>query len=156
MPLNSVKALYDGLKFTVPAESCTEPQVEALEKKLGFALPPNYREFLLWMGQSPSGILFGSSWLPDDLPDLKPALIKFLAANNFPEKLPDDAFVFWENQGYVYTFLRLSQGDASPVYRYHGTLETTTFTAINPSYESWLAQQIQEHVERMKSFGKPW
>jgi hypothetical protein len=60
------------------------------------------------------------------------------------------------SQNYVFTFLRLSQGDNSPVYRYHGTLDTTAFTPINQSFAEWLQMQIQTHVDRMKSLGEPW
>lgn len=156
MYLDFVKALFDGLNFTVRPEACAPDQVQALEKQLGISFPAPYREFLLWMGQSRAGMLLGSDWLPDDLPLLKDKAKNLLASNNFPQPLPDDAFVFWMSQGYVFAFLRLSQGDNSPVYRYHGTLDTAAFTAINQSFAEWLQTQIQEHVERMKSLGEPY
>jgi hypothetical protein len=156
MTLDFVKALFDGLNFTVRPESLSEPQVQALEKQLNLTFPASYRDFLLWMGQSRAGMLLGSDWLPDDLPGLKAKATKLLAGNNFPEKLPDDAFVFWMSQGYVFTFIRLSQGDNSPVYRYHGTLDTQTFTQINQNFGEWLTTQIQDHVQRMKSLGQQW
>jgi hypothetical protein len=127
-----------------------------MEKQLGITFPPSYREFLLWMGQSPAGILLGSDSLIDDLPDLKRKTIKLMQSNNFPKQLPADAFVFWMNQNNVATFLLLSQADASPVYRYHQTLDMQDFTVINQTYPEWLAQQIQDHVERQKSFGQKW
>src|SRR5438034_7072153 len=108
MPLDSVKTLFDSLKFTVHPQPCTEAQVQAMEKQLGITFPPSYREFLLWMGQSPAGILLGSDWLIDDLPDLKRKTIKLMQSNDFPKPLPADAFVFWMNQNNVATFLLLS------------------------------------------------
>ncbi len=156
MSLDSVKALFTSLKFSVQPEGCTADQVQAMEKQLGINFPPSYREFLLWMGVSPAGILLGSDWLIDDLPDLKRKTIKLMQSNNFPMQLPADAFVFWMNQNNVATFLLLSQADTSPVYRYHQTLDMQDFTVINQSYPEWLAQQIQDHVERQKSFGQKW
>ena len=156
MQLDYARAMFDGLNFTVRPEACSPDQVQALEKQLAITFPAPYRDFLLWMGQSRAGMLLASDWLPDDLPLLKDKAKKLLADNKFPQPLPDDAFVFWMSQGYVFTFLRLSQGDNSPVYRYHGTLETTTFTPINQSFAEWLQAQIQEHVDRMKSLGQSW
>ena len=156
MSLDSVKGVFADLKFSAQPEGATLDQVQGAEKQLGISLPPAYREFLQWMGVSPAGILLGSDWLIDDLPDLKPKAIKLMASNNFPKQLPADAFVFWMNQNNVLTFVLLSQGDASPVYRYHQTLDTKDFTIINKDYPEWLTQQIQEHVERQKSFGQKW
>ena len=156
MRLTSVKSLFDGLKFTVRPDACTPDQVQALENQLNIKLPNDYKEFLLWMGAGHSGILLADQWLPEDLPELRAKAIQMLADNKFPQKLPDDAFVFWMSQGYVFTFVRLAAGDNSPVFRYHSTLETTDFTPIALNFGDWLSQRIQEHVERMKGFGRPW
>ena len=156
MYLDFVKALFNGLNFTVLPEASSPDQVQALSQQLGHAFPAPYNEFLLWMGQSRAGMLLGSDWLPDDLSPLKDKAKNLLATNKFPQPLPDDAFVFWMSQGYVFAFLRLSQGDNSPVYRYHSTLDTTAFTQISPSFGEWLQTQIQEHVDRMKSLGQPY
>ena len=156
MSLANVKSLFDSLKFTNRPEPCTEAQVQALEKQLAFTLPSHYREFLLWMGQNRGGIQLGAQWMTDDLPTLKAQATKLLAENKFPQKLPDDAFVFWFSQDYIFTFTKLSQGDDSPVYRYHATLDPTDFTIINKNFGDWLAEQIQLHVNRMRSFGKPY
>src|SRR3954467_8686392 len=127
MDITFVKALFDGLKFMNQPEPCTPDQVQALEKQLGVTFSKSYKDFLLWMGQSRCGILIADSWLTDDLPDLKQKAIKMLETNNFPKKLPPDAFVFWMSQGYIFAFTLLSAGDNSPVFRYHSTLDTTDF-----------------------------
>src|SRR5262249_38088739 len=156
MSLANVKSLFDSLKFTNKPEPCTEDQIKALEKQLALAFPPDYREFLLWMGQNRCGVQLGAQWMTDDLPDLKTQAVKLLADNKYPQKLPDDAFVFWFSQDYIFTFTRLSQGDASPVYRYHETLDPTDFSVINKNFGDWLSEQIQLHVNKMRSFGKPY
>jgi len=154
MPLDSVKALFDSLKFTVHPQPCTEDQVQALEKQLGITFPPSYREFLLWMGQNKAGIELTSSWGPDDLPGMKAKILQAMKDMNFPEKLPDDAFVFWDNQDYAFAFLLLSQGDDSPVYRYHQTLDPTTFGQTHNSFADWLTEHIEAHVDKLRKLGQ--
>jgi hypothetical protein len=156
MELSQVRALFNGLNFKAKAEPLTADQVKAVEQQLKIAFPNAYRDFLLWMGKSQAGVQLTADWRPDDLPRLRPKALKMLEDNKFPEKLPDDAFVFWMSQGYIFNFIRLSKGDSSPVYRYHSTLDTTTFTEIYPSFPDWLAAQIQEHVDKLKSLGRQW
>lgn len=158
MPLDNAKALFNSLGFTVQPQPSTEEEIAALEKQLGVTLPGVYREFLLWMGKSRAGILLGSKWLIEDVPGLKASLISALATYNAALKLPDDAFPFWDSQDYEYAFLRLSQGDASLVYRFHGTLDLTvsSFPIASVNFEQWLIEKMQQHVERMKSLGQPY
>lgn len=158
MALEQTKTLFTNLKFTHQPEACTEDQIQALEKQLGFKVPGVYREFLLWMGKNRSGILLGTDWLIEDVPGLKVKLVKLIATNKSPAKLPDDAFVFWGTQGYQFNFLRLSEGDTSKVYRYHGTLDMTApeFPVINQTFGDWLSEHIQAHVTKLKGFGKQW
>jgi hypothetical protein len=156
--LDSVKTSFNTLNFTVKIEPSTEDQIKAVEQQLGITFPPSYRDFLLWMGNRRAGMLFGTQWFLSDLPLLRGELSKALAKANFPAKLPDDALVFWNNQGEEYNFIRLSQGDNSPVYRYHTTLELKAqdFPVIFANFPEWLLQKINDHVKRMRSLGKPY
>src|SRR5690349_17158462 len=133
MALNSARTLYTNLNFRTPAQPLAETDVQALEKQLGITFPSSYRDFLLWMGKNRAAMDTNSSWGPDDLPGLKAKILQAMKDMNFPDKLPDDAFVFWDNQDYEFAFLRLSQGDNSPVFRYHQTLDPTTFSQTFPS-----------------------
>jgi hypothetical protein len=154
MALDSVKTFFNDQKFTTHAEAYTEAEVQELEKKLNIKFPAPYRDFLLWMGKNRAGIDPSSAWAAEDLPGLKAKILQAMKDMNFPEKLPDDAFVFWDNQDYAFTFLRLSQGDNSPVYRYHQTLDPTTFAQTHASFSDWLAEHIQAHVNKMKQLGE--
>jgi hypothetical protein len=158
MALEQAKTLFTDLKFTRPAEPCTEDQIQALEKQLGIKVPNIYREFLQWMGKNRAGLLVGTKWLIEDVPGLKPELVKLIATNKSPAALPDDAFVFWGTQGYEFHFMRLSEGDASKIYRYHGTLDMkeAAFPVISQNLNDWLAERIQAHVKKLKGFGQKW
>lgn len=156
MPLDAVKSLFNSLNFTVHPKPCAEDKVQALEKQLGITFPPSYREFLLWMGENHAGIEFTSSWGPDDLVDMKTKILRAMQDMNFPVKLPDDAFVFWDNQDYAFAFMTLSKGDESPVFRYHQTLDPTNFAQTHASFADWLSEHIQAHVDKLKKMGQTW
>ncbi len=50
----------------------------------------------------------------------------------------------------------LSKGDDSPVYRYHQTLDPTTFGQTHASFADWLTEHIEAHVDKLRQLGQPY
>src|SRR6266851_6487960 len=120
MYLDQVKARLEDLHIVSTDEivPCTEDEVHTLERQLGFSLPGAYKEFLLWMGHGAGILLRGSDCFYQHLPPLRTWAEELLEENNFPEPLPEDAFVFFMHQGYQFNFFRISEGDDPPVHFY--------------------------------------
>ena len=99
MYLDRVKKQLIELRLASPDEllGCTQDEVIKLEVKLGFLLPKAYQEFILLMGNGAGKFLRGSDCFFRDLPCLKTWAIALLEENNFPESLPEDAFVTFDN-----------------------------------------------------------
>ncbi|MBL1175764.1 hypothetical protein [Pantanalinema sp. GBBB05] len=49
---------------------------------------------------------------------IRESALELMQFNNFPEALPDDAIVFTAHQGYVFGFIRASEGDNPPIHFY--------------------------------------
>ena len=96
-------------------------EVEQSEQSIGFALPIQYREFLLAIGHD-AGLLFrGTDILfrnVEDLLELRNEAEDLLEENKETFNLPADAFVFSMHQGYEFNFFVLSEGNDPPVYQY--------------------------------------
>ncbi len=120
MYLDKIKKQLIELKLAFPEEQvgCTRNEVILLEQQLGISLPTAYHEFLLSMGHSAGKFLQGSDCFFQHLLSLQEWAFELLNENNFPKKLPEDAFVFYMHQGYQFSFFRLSEGDDPPTYSY--------------------------------------
>ncbi len=125
---------------------CTENEVRILERQLGFSLPGAYRKFLLWMGHGAGILLRGSDCFYQHLPPLRTWAEELLEENNFPEPLPEDAFVFYMHQGYLFYFVRVGEGDDPPVYFYSEAMDPRAFIKAHPNLADFLNYQIEVEV----------
>jgi len=157
MAIESSKTLFTSLKFSEAIAPASEDKIKETEKLLGITFPSAYREFLAWMGTDRAGILLGSEWMLEDLPNLGNKMYNKMVEMNFPKPYPEDAFVFLGKQDYEFVFLRLNEGtngDESLVYRYHATLDMTDFAAIANNFNEWLNEQIRDHVRKLQALGR--
>jgi len=97
-------------------QGCSEKEIEQLEKHIGSKLPQDYREFLILMGHRAGAFRRGSDYLYKDLFNLTDLTRDTLRGGSF--ELPNDAFVFFSHQGYIFTYFKLSDGDDPPIYTY--------------------------------------
>jgi len=125
---------------------CTEEEVLLLEKQFHLLLPTAYKEFLLTMGKGADGFLVGSDFLYHDVPGLQEVAQEMLAEDAFPQKLSQDAFVFFMHQGYQFNFFHTSEGDNPPVYRYYEGKDQETFPLIYPHYTDFLLTELRDHA----------
>ncbi len=145
MYLDEVKKRWEELHI-VRAEKilpCTEDEVGTLEQQIGISLPGAYKEFLLWMGHRAGGFLRGSDCFYDSLPPLRAWAMRLLWENDYAEPLPEDAFVFSMHQGYLFYFVRVSEGDDPPVYFYSEAMDPPAFIIEHPN----LADFLNYHIE---------
>jgi hypothetical protein len=157
--LAEAKRYWDEFK-SAPLQPCTPEEIFDLEKRLGFGLPPAYREFLLWMGHGA-----GSFWSEREgvqnafyakiKPYMRTRLLRMMRQDVPPGHtlLPDDAFVFWRADFGVSMFLRLSEGDDPPIYIYRGDTRDLDFEVRAPSFSAMLLDEIQRHVEFITKYG---
>jgi hypothetical protein len=146
MYLEKVKARLEELHLAqldkiIP---CTEEEVRTLEQEVGLSLPAAYREFLLWMGHGTDGLLRGSDCLYEDLILLQRDAVGLMKEDDYPEPLPEDAFVFLMHQGYQFGFFRTSEGDDPPVYRYYEGADQSSITTIGPHFSEHLLSVVED------------
>ena len=157
MYLDRFKARFQELgrvkkRYAKRVLSCTEKQVRSLEKQCGLSLPAAYKEFLLWGGIQAGGFLVGSDFFYDpQMYQLREGLEALLKEDEFPEPLPEDAFVFGGHQGYIFWFFKTSDGDDPPVYGYKEEsapilFEAVPFRKIAPSYSQFLLEALEEEA----------
>lgn len=132
---------------------CTEEEVSSLELQLGVSLPSAYREFLLWMGHGAGQLMQGSDCFFAQLLTIQEWAKELLQENSFPEKLPDDAFVFFMHQGYQFSFLRTTEGDDPPIYYFLEDEEQTSFIKIHEHYHEFLATEIEMYAKFVAQYG---
>lgn len=88
--------------------------VEALERRLGFCLPQDYRDFLLWMGCDYEGIFRGSAWFIDCVFANKEVLRGLLQEAGSRYVLKDSHLVFFTHQGYMAAWFDTESSDRNP------------------------------------------
>ncbi len=96
-------------------DGCTEAEVAALERQVGFSLPLAYRQYLLWMGKDEFGIFIGSDFFIDSVLSNTEWLPELLAENKVQFSLPEHYLVFFGHQGYVSTWFALPSTDDNPI-----------------------------------------
>ena len=133
---------------------CTEEEVIRLEQVTHLSLPLAYKEFLRTMGNNAGTLLAGSDWLYPRLLRLQEGAREMLVEDNSLLQLPDDTFVFYMHQGYVFGFFRTSEGDDPPVYRYHEITDKEKFFRLYPSFTEFLLDSIREHADAVRQLRK--
>ena len=150
MYLNRIKELLLQLKVAYSEANvfpCNEHEVQELERAVGLKLPAAYKEFLLWAGHGAGWLMEGSRFYYDDLLAIQETAREMLQENESPDKLPDDAFVFWSHQGYQFSFFRTSQGDDPPVHHYcEGENNEKLIIAKQRSFTRFLEVEIEDHA----------
>jgi hypothetical protein len=148
MYLDGVKARFKELhlvrrKKIIP---CTEREIRIMEQHIGLPLPGAYKEFLLWMGHGAGGFMRGSDCFYEHLPRLRAWAMELLWENGYAEPLPEDAFVFYMHQGYLFYFVRAGEGNDPPVYFYSEAMETPAFIIKHPNLADFLNYRIEVYV----------
>lgn len=146
MHLQEAKKRVEQLMGDRKMIPCTPEEVERLEQWKGHRLPEAYREILLWMGRWGGGLLRGSECFYGDLRYIQSEARELLAENQFPEALPEDAFVFFMHQGCQFNFFRLDEGDDPPVYRYLEGTEQISFRLIYAHFSEFVMAEINQHI----------
>ena len=154
MYLDTVKQQLQQLGLVQPDElvGCTASEISKFEQELGISLPKAYQEFLLEMGHGAGQFLRGSDCFFKHLPYLREWAIDLLEENNFPQPLPNDAFVFFMHQGYQFSFFILSEGDDPPIYSYCEGENTIKFTKSNAKFSEFMKQEVEIHKEYLLAF----
>jgi hypothetical protein len=134
------------LKIARPSEivGCTPSEVQQVALDQGSPLPLRYAQFLSEMGRRAGEFLRGTDvFYPEVLRQRQDAL-ELLIENESSLSLPDDAIVFLMHQGYVFLFIRASEGDDPPVYHYKEGNET--FTRPSATFTQFLYDSLQVHA----------
>ncbi|WP_234300941.1 SMI1/KNR4 family protein [Sphaerospermopsis aphanizomenoides] len=130
---------------------CSELEIIQLEKTQGINLPRTYKDFLKIMGHGADKFLRGSDCFYEHLPQLQVWAKQLLLENDFPQSLPDDAFVFFMHQGYQFSFFRLSEGDNPPIYSYCEGQEESYFIKTHDQFSDFLAVEIDLYFQSSMS-----
>jgi len=92
----------------------SEAEVSDLERQLGFSLPADYREFLLWFGRDYNGVLRGTDTFIDHVLENTEELPNLLAKNGLEEKLPKQFVCPFMHQGYIATWFEVPTCEDDP------------------------------------------
>lgn len=130
--------------------ACNREEISKLEQQVGIKLPSAYQEFLQIMGKGAGQFLRGSDCFYPELLELQKAAIEILEENNFPQTLPQDAFVFFMHQGYQFSFFRLSEGENPPTYSYCEGESQQDFIQTHQRFSDFLATEIELYVNYLK------
>ncbi|MEA5550511.1 SMI1/KNR4 family protein [Anabaena cylindrica UHCC 0172] len=127
--------------------SCSDLEIIQLEQQQGIILPSTYKDFLKMMGNGAGKFLRGSDCFYQHLPQIQEWAKQLLVENDFPQALPEDAFVFFMHQGYQFSFFRLSEGDNPPTYSYCEGQKEPYFVKIHDQFSDFLAVEIELYLE---------
>ena len=141
-------------KLNIYYVGATDSEIETMSNKLVVTnkLPSCYYEFLLNFGKDMDrkegfdrGFLVGNDVFIDDLEanNGEDGLKGLLEDDDSSLQLPENAFVFYGHQGYVYTFFKLDEGDNPPVYGYIEGYEGEQFPKLSDS----LSQFYEDYLE---------
>ncbi|MFN6479392.1 SMI1/KNR4 family protein [Nostoc sp. DedQUE07] len=130
---------------------CSDLEIIQFEQQQGITLPSNYKNFLKIMGHGAGKFLRGSDCFYQHLPQIQEWANQLLVENNFPEALPEDAFVFFMHQGYQFSFFRLSEGDNPPTSSYCEGQEESYFVKSHDTFSDFLAVEIDLYLKSSMS-----
>lgn len=100
--LNDAALYYEkNLALLGAPRGCSEEEILAYEKMIGFSFPAAYKEFLSWMGNDRYGLFRGSNCCIEDLMGNCSALKELLEENNVKYDFPEFYLVFYMHQGYI-------------------------------------------------------
>lgn len=118
----------------------TPDEIARVEQALGVVFPPSLERFAQRMGNGAQVFLTGTDTRVSGITERTREASAMLTEAGLP--FPEDAIVFVGHQGYDFTWLRASLGDASPVY---GFVEGASAIEDRfPSFGLWLAWALQQ------------
>ena len=130
---------------------CTKQEVKEIETRINHPLPVNYKHFLLALGKSAGQFLKGSDCFYPTILYLNEDAREILEANNFPQALPEDAFVFFMHQGYQFSFFPLNEGDNPLIYYFNEGEQQLSFTQSHEHFTDLLTTEIELHQKYLMS-----
>ncbi|MEH2175112.1 SMI1/KNR4 family protein [Nostoc sp.] len=130
---------------------CSDLEIIQFEQQQGITLPSIYKDFLKMMGHGAGKFLRGSDCFYQHLPQIQEWAKELLVENDFPEPLPEDAFVFFMHQGYQFSFFRLSEGDNPPTYSYCEGQQESCFVKSHDTFSDFLAVEIELYLKSSMS-----
>lgn len=131
---------------------CTNDEITFLEKEIGYSFPLAYREFLQLMGKKAGDFLQGSDCFYQHLLLLQKWALELLKENCFSGKLPEDAFVFFMQQGYQFSFFRFSEGDNPPIYYYCEGDNKRVFKKSHNQFSDFLLEELTIYLKVKSNF----
>ncbi|MDB9456696.1 SMI1/KNR4 family protein [Dolichospermum circinale CS-534/05] len=129
--------------------SCSDLEIIQLERQQGINLPSTYKDFLKIMGHGAGKFLRGSDCFYQHLSQIQEWAKQLLVENDFPQTLPEDAFVFFMHQGYQFSFFRLSEGDNPPTYSYCEGQEELDFVKSHDQFSDFLSVEINLYLKSL-------
>ncbi len=146
----------ETLSFSHPNQikGCTPQEIAELEQQLKLELPLAYKEFLLYAGKGLGSFENGSRIFYDDdvgLIELQQIAREFLAEDDFPQKLPDDAYVFWMHQGYMFCFFRTSEGDNPPVHFHQESFKDDFAWNHQKHFTDFLIVEMRDQAKHLEN-----
>lgn len=127
---------------------CSDLEIIQFERQKGITLPSIYKDFLKMMGHGAGKFLRGSDCFYQHLPQIQEWAKQLLVENDFPEALPEDAFVFFMHQGYQFSFFRLSEGNNPPTYSYCEGQEEFYSVKSHDIFTEFLALEIDLYLKK--------
>jgi hypothetical protein len=128
---------------------CSDLEIIQLERQQGINLPSTYKDFLKMMGHGAGKFLRGLDCFYQHLPKIQEWAKQLLVENDFPQTLPEDAFVFFMHQGYQFSFFRLSEGDNPPTYSYCEGQEQPYFIKSHDQFSDFLSVEINLYLKSL-------
>lgn len=123
-------------------DGCSEPEIDSLERELGFTFPTVYRRFLRLVGRESGEFMDGSVFHGPQLVRLQAAARELLSETSAAWTLEPSDFVFLMHEGYEFLFFRADDSDDPPVYFY---LEHDPAPRrFAPSFSEWLSAAVEE------------
>ena len=115
-PIEQLKAFHakEIEPYTGIPSGASEAEVSDLERELGFSLPADYREFLLWFGRDYDGVLRGSDAFIDHVVENTMELPDLLAENGLEGETPKQLVCPFMHQGYIATWFEVPTSEDDP------------------------------------------
>lgn len=132
---------------------CTDVEISELQKRVGLKLPEAYKEFLLWSGKGLGSFEIGSDIFYEqvDLVELQKDAKELLEENDFPQKLPADAYIFWMHQGYMFCFFRVFEGDNPPVHFYRESFKEDFAWNYQAHFTDFLITEMRDQARHIEN-----
>ncbi|WP_452219433.1 SMI1/KNR4 family protein [Lacinutrix salivirga] len=146
--LNKIVTQLD--KWETIYKGCSQNQIKEIEELAVSKLPECYVEFLEVMGfemdrKAPGmrGYLLGTTVFYPSIKWLNETWAEQLTEDGSSLELPENAFVFYDHQGYLFAFFKLDEGDNPPVYGYEEGYEGDSFPKIADSLSSFYERHLE-------------